>query len=167
MQVKYSGDPIKAMVDEIYGTLQLNHGNIEYLRDQAILTLLNEYVGKKNKEALDRLPGETTVYRSCDTICKASTTSSADEILYPQKYLNSLKFSGLPNHELKVKEGVPIMLLHKLNPKKGLCNRTRFIVTRCYKFLIEGLIITGNKMGEKTYIPRISMSPADKALPFQ
>ncbi|KAK1369075.1 ATP-dependent DNA helicase [Heracleum sosnowskyi] len=137
MQVEYSGDPVKAIVDEIYGTLQLNHGNIEYL-----------------------------LYTSCDSICKASVTSSADEVLYPTEYLNSLRFSGLPNHELKVKEGVTIMLLRNLNPKKGLCNGTRLIVTRCYKFLIEGLIITGNKMGEKAYIPRISMTLTDKALPF-
>lgn len=166
MQVKYSGDPVKAMVDEIYGTLQLNHGYIEYLRDRAILTPLNEYVGKINEEALDRLPGNVTIYKSCDTICKASASSGADEILYPPEYLNSLKFSGLPNHELKVKEGVPIMLLRNLNPKKGLCNGTRLIVTRCYKFLIEGLIIIGNKIGETAYIPRINMSPADKELPF-
>lgn len=58
------------------------------------------------------------------------------------------------------------MLLRNLNPKKGLCNGTRLIITLCYKFLIEGLIITRNKMGEKTYIPMISMTPTDKALPF-
>lgn len=107
-----------------------------------------------------------TVYQSCDTICKASATSTADKVLYPPEYLNSLKFSGLPNHELKVKERVPIMLLRNLNPKKGLSNGTRLIIMRCYKFLIEGLIITGNKMGEKAYIPRISMTSTDKALPF-
>ncbi|KAK1362581.1 ATP-dependent DNA helicase [Heracleum sosnowskyi] len=149
MQVEYSGDPVKkAIVDEIYGTLQLNHGNIEYLRDRAILTPLNEYVAKINEEALDRLPGDATFYTSCDSLCKASVTSSADEVLYPTEYLNLLRFSGLPNHELKVKEGVAIMLLRNLNPKKGLCNGTCLIVTRCYKFLIEGLIITGNKMLE-------------------
>lgn len=58
------------------------------------------------------------------------------------------------------------MLLRNLNPKKGLCNGTRLIVTRCYPFLIEALIITGNKIGDTTYIPRISMSPADKTFPF-
>ncbi|KAK1357510.1 hypothetical protein POM88_050766 [Heracleum sosnowskyi] len=83
MQMEYSGDPVKAIVDEIYGTLQLNHRNIEYLRDRAILTPLNTYVAKINEEALDRLHGDATVYTSCDSICKASVTSSADEVLYP------------------------------------------------------------------------------------
>lgn len=112
------------------------------------------------------LPGESKIYKSCDTICKGSSTSDNAEVLYPSEYLNSLKFSGLPNHELELKVGTPIMLLRNLNPKRGLCNGTRLIVTRCYPFLLEDLIITGNKIGELTYIPRISMSPADKTLPF-
>lgn len=94
------------------------------------------------------------------------TVVDSAEVLYPNEYLNSLKFSGLPNHELELKTGTPIMLLRNINPKKGLCNGTPLIVTRCYPFLLEALIITGNKIGELTYIPRISMSPADKTLPF-
>lgn len=165
--LNYTGDPIKAIVDEIYGSLHHNHGNPEYLRQRAILTPLNEHVEKINREVLDRLPGDLKIYKSCDTLCKGSSVGGSDETLYPTDYLNTLKFSGMPNHELELKEGVPIMLLRNLNPKKGLCNGTRLIVTRCYTFVIEGLIITGNKIGEKVYIPRISMSPADKTIPFK
>ncbi|KAK1352061.1 ATP-dependent DNA helicase [Heracleum sosnowskyi] len=167
IRVDYSGDPVKAIVDEIYPDLQQNHGDAEYLRGRAILTPLNEYVEKINREVLNRLPGSTKIYKSCDSICKGSATSAADDTLYPPEYLNTLKFSGMPNHEIELKEGVPIMLLRNLNPKKGLCNGTRLIVTQCYPFLIEGLIITGNKVGEKVYIPRINMTPADKAIPFK
>ncbi|KAK1361035.1 hypothetical protein POM88_045509 [Heracleum sosnowskyi] len=149
IDVVYSGDPIKAIVDEIYADLNEKHGCLDYLCDRAILTPLNEYMDKINQEVLKRLPGTTQVYKRCDTICKGSSTNAFDEVLYPPEYLNSLKFSGLPNHELEIKLGVPIMLLRNLNPKKGLCNGTRLIVTRCYPFLIEGLIITGNKIGEK------------------
>lgn len=55
------------------------------------------------------------------------------------------------------------MLLRNLNPKKGFYNG-RLIVTRCYPFLIEALVITGKKIGTTTYIPRINMSPADKTI---
>ncbi|WOG89434.1 hypothetical protein DCAR_0208672 [Daucus carota subsp. sativus] len=166
VQVTYSGDPVKAIVDHIYKDLDEGHGSLEYLRDRAILTPLNEYVDKINREVLERLPNSSRVYKSSDTICKGSSTNEGDEILYPAEYLNSLKFSGVPNHELELKVGVPIMLLRNLNPKKGLCNGTRLIVTQCCPFVIEGMIITGNKTGEKTYIPRICMSPADKTMPF-
>lgn len=122
---------------------------------------------KINREVLNRLPGSIKTYKSCDSICKGSVTGSSDETLYPPEYLNTLKFSGMPNHEIELKEGVPIMLLRNLNPKKGLCNGTRLIVTQCCPFLIEGLIITGNKIGKKVYIPRINMTPADKTIPFK
>lgn len=157
---------MEAIVNEIYGDLHCRHGELEYLRDRAILTPLNEDVEVVNINVLQMLPGETKAYKSCDSICKGSSASESDEILYPQEYLNSLKFSGLPNHEIQVKIGAPIMLLRNLNPKKGLCNGTRLIVTRCYPFLIEAMIITGNKIGNTTYIPRITMSPADKTFPF-
>lgn len=162
--LKAAGDPLQAMVNEIYGQLGGSHEPMEYIRDRAILTPLNEYVEAVNNEVLHRLPGDLKIYRSYDSICKGASTA-VDEILYPPEYLNSLKFSGLPNHELQVKVGAPIMLLRNLNPKKGLCNGTRLIVTRCYQFLVEARIITGSKIGEITYIPRISMSPADKTFP--
>ncbi|KAL8106856.1 hypothetical protein AgCh_023594 [Apium graveolens] len=99
-------------------------------------------------------------------VAEASSNGVGDEVLYPPEYLNSLKFSGVPKHEIQVKIGAPIMLLRNLNPKKGLCNGTQLIVRRTYPFLIEALIITGNRIGDITYIPRINMSPADKILPF-
>lgn len=166
LQLKYEGDPVSAIIDEIYGDLSKNHGNAAYLHDRAILTPLNQHVEVINREVLKRLPGESKIYTSCDTICKGSTTSDAAEALYPTEYLNSLKFSGMPNHEIEVKNGAPIILLRNLNPKKGLCNGTRLIVNRCYSFLIEAVIITGNRTGQTVYIPRITMTPADKTYPF-
>ncbi|KAK1365937.1 ATP-dependent DNA helicase [Heracleum sosnowskyi] len=95
---------------------------------------------------LQRLPGDFKEYESCGSICKGSSTSEADEVLYPPEFLNSLKFSGMPNHEIKVKIGAPVMLLRNLNAKKGLCNDTRLIITRCYPFLIEAVIIMGKRI---------------------
>lgn len=72
----------------------------------------------------------------------------------------------MPNHNIKVKVGATIILLSNLNAKKGLYNGTRLIITRCYSFLIEAMIIMGKRIGEMTYIPRITTCPTDKTLPF-
>jgi ATP-dependent DNA helicase PIF1 len=48
--------------------------------------------------------------------------------LYSVEFLNILQFSGITNHKLKLKVGVPILLLHNLNQSIGLCNGTRLIV---------------------------------------
>lgn len=114
---------------------------------------------KINRKVLSRLTGSTQIYIRCDSICKGSASCSSDETLYPPEYLNTLRFSSMPNHETEVNEGVHIMLLRNLNPKKGLCNGTRLIVTRYYPFFIEGLIIV--------YIFRINMTPTDKTIPFK
>ncbi|XP_074356468.1 uncharacterized protein LOC141696187 [Apium graveolens] len=164
--VNYLGDAIEAIVNEIYKDLLHRHEDVEYLRNRAVLRPLNEHVDSVNVTVLCRLPGEFKVYKSYDSICKGSSTSEADQVLYPPEYLNSLKSSGMPNHEIEVKVGAPLMLLRNLNAKKGLCNGTRLIITRCYPFLIEALIITGTRIGDTTYVPRITMCPADKAVPF-
>ena len=44
-----SDDPLQSMVNEIYGHLEEEHVNMEYIRDRAILTPLNEYVEAVNK----------------------------------------------------------------------------------------------------------------------
>jgi ATP-dependent exoDNAse (exonuclease V) alpha subunit len=71
--------------------------------------------------------------------------------------------SGLPDHHLRLKVGVPIMLLRNLDPSKGLCNGTTLIVTQLTHRIIEAQIITGKATRSKAYIPRkISVSTAPK-----
>jgi ATP-dependent DNA helicase PIF1 len=50
--------------------------------------------------------------------------------LYLVEFLNTLQFSGIANHKLKLQVGVPILLLRNLNQLVGLCNGTRLIINR-------------------------------------
>lgn len=58
LQVAYDGDPVCAIVNEIYADLNVKKGDITYLRNRAILTPLNENVEVINQEVLKRLTGE-------------------------------------------------------------------------------------------------------------
>jgi ATP-dependent DNA helicase PIF1 len=86
--------------------------------------------------------------------------------LYPVEFLNTLQFSDIANHELELKVGVPILLLHNLNQSIGLCNGMRLIVKRLGQRVIEAEIITGNNVGKRVFIPRIIMSPSGTNWPF-
>ncbi len=58
------------------------------------------------------------------------------------EFLDTLQFSGIANHELELKVGVPILLLHNLNQAIGLYNGTRLIVKRLGQRVSEAEIIT-------------------------
>ena len=50
----------------------------------------------------------------------------------------------------------------------GLCNGTRLIVTQLLPHVIEGRIITGNKIaGHPVWIPRMFVTPPDTKFPFR
>ena len=87
-------------------------------------------------------------------------------VLYPVEYLNTLNANNFPCHKLKLKVGVPIMLLRNLNQSLGLCNGTRLIITNLGHNVIEALIITGTHTGQTTYIPRINLTTRGCRWPF-
>jgi len=86
--------------------------------------------------------------------------------LYLVEFLNTLQFGGITNHKLKLKVGVPILLLHNLNQSIGLCNGMTLIVKRLGQRVIEAEIITRNNVGKRVFIPRIIMSPSGTNWPF-
>jgi len=95
------------------------------------------------------------------------STSSDSYNTITFEFLNSLTMSGLPNHRIKLKIGVPIMLLKNLDQAEGLCNGSRLIVTRLANHVIGAKMITCNEDGQEIYIPRMSMSPSQSPWPFK
>ena len=77
----------------------------------------------------------------------------------PPQLLYSLKISGLPNHCLGLKVGVPVILLKNLNQSIGLCNGTRLVVSKLSDRVIEAKVISGSKVGDAALIPRIDLTP--------
>ncbi|AET04150.1 transmembrane protein, putative [Medicago truncatula] len=63
--------------------------------------------------------------------------------------------------------GVPIMLLRNLDITTDICNGTRLILTKMRIYILEGRVISGSNIGEKVYIPRLSMTPSDTRIPFK
>ncbi|KAJ1283306.1 hypothetical protein BS78_03G118400 [Paspalum vaginatum] len=161
-----TGNKIQALVETTFLEFisKFNHPN--YLKDRAILATTNEIVEEINEYMIRLVPGLETEYFSADTISKCTDTCNDVDILYPIEYLNSLNANNFPTHKLKLKVGVPIMLLRNLNQTLGLCNGTRLIVTNLGENVIEAVIITGTHNGEKTYIPRINLTTRGYRWPF-
>ncbi|XP_074361953.1 uncharacterized protein LOC141702153 [Apium graveolens] len=161
-----SKNSMEAIVAEVYPSLLENYKDPAYLKERAILTPKNETVYELNDFLMNMIPGEGRTYLSSDSVCKASIKAD-DDLLYPTEFLNSLRFSGVPNHDIRLQEGTPVMLLRNLNQSGGLCNGTRLIVTRLGKWSIRADIISGTKIGQNVTIPRIIMSPKESKWPFK
>ncbi|SDA01409.1 BZ3500_MvSof-1268-A1-R1_Chr10-1g02637 [Microbotryum saponariae] len=60
-------------------------------------------------------------------------------------YLHSINPSGdFPAHHLRLKEGIPVVLLRNLDPDAGLCNGTCLIVLHARSQVIPAIILTGD-----------------------
>ena len=82
-------------------------------------------------------------------------------------FLNSVKVSGLSNHKLRLKIGCPVMLLRNIDPIGGLMNDTRLQITQMSPFILQAMILTGDRVGHLVLIPRLKLAPSDTKLPFR
>ncbi|XP_076912261.1 uncharacterized protein LOC143570511 [Bidens hawaiensis] len=124
--IKDSVDPISKLFDFVYPDILQNYENKHYFQDRAILPPTNEIVDEINDSLLKFFLGDEVEYLSSDTICKSEyINDTVDTALYFPELLNGLRISGLPNHKLVLKVGVPVMLLRNLNQKEGLYNDHR------------------------------------------
>ena len=74
----------------------------------------------------------------------------------------------MPAHELKLKKGMPLMLLRNLSPIEGLCNGTRLILHEVMpgRRLLRCEIATGKHRGNMVFIPRIILDADEDVFPF-
>lgn len=82
------------------------------------------------------------------------------------EFLNSITPMGMPPHQLNLKKGCCVMLLRNLCPKSGLCNGTRMIVEDMERNLVRCTIFSGERKGERVFIPKIAMDCKNSDLPF-
>lgn len=86
---------------------------------------------------------------------------------FTTEFLNDIKCSGVPNHVLTLKVGVPVMLMRNIDQANGLCNGTRLMVNELCQNVIGATVITGKNIGDKIYIPRMNLIPSDPSFPFK
>ncbi|XP_052622627.1 uncharacterized protein LOC111883205 [Lactuca sativa] len=158
-----SHEPIGSLIKFVYPSILENYTNINYFQERAILAPKNEVVQEINDRLLKKFPRDEVEFLSSGSICESEFVHDQfDANLYSPDVLNGLKVSGLPNHKLVLKIGVPVMLLRNVDQKNDLCNGTRLQVISLGKRVIEARLITGTNIGNRTFIPRMSLTPSKK-----
>ncbi len=100
-----------------------------------ILAPKNIDVDEVNNAILKSLSEKLHTYLSIDSLALIEEGASGGvrvsmDSLYLVDFLNTLQFSGIANHKLEFKVGVPILLLCNFNQSIGLCNYTMLIIKR-------------------------------------
>ena len=103
----------------------------------AIMTLLNEDVDEINDICLEKFPGRVFEMKGSDEIEYASKNQSSLRI--PEKRLQNQAPKRWASHCLKLKKGMPLMLLKNLNVRNGLANGTklRLLEIHSHYLLVE------------------------------
>jgi ATP-dependent DNA helicase PIF1 len=107
------------------------------------------------------LPSEDKQYLSCDSICQCDEDVGIDRRWITTEFLNDIKCSRMPNHKLRLKLGVPVMLLRNIDVSSGLCNGTRLMIVELGKNVIGADIVNGPHHGDRVYITRSNLIPSD------
>ena len=157
-----SQDPAD-IIDHVYPNLRASEtpANVE---GSAILTPLNKDVDFLNELAMERVRGNTKTLYSIDSVVDNGDGQSE---FYSEEFLNNINVSGLPVHKLKLKVGVPIMVLRNLAPLKGVCNGTRLRVDKIGKYVLTTTILTGPMKNTLFFVPRITLAMKHCKYPFQ
>ncbi|XP_076931482.1 uncharacterized protein LOC143596652 [Bidens hawaiensis] len=165
--IPYTDNALTELIRLIYDNDTLKNPDATTLSRKAIVCPTNNMVHEINSMVLDMAAGPTKTYTSIDSVVPHPGDNTDIDVLYPVEYLNLLNFNGLPTHVLELKFNSPVVLLRNLNPKDGLCNGTRLIVTQLLPAIVEVQIMTGKFIGRKVYIAKISLTYKDKELPFE
>jgi hypothetical protein len=125
----------RELIDLTFPDLKTNQSDVT---SRVITACTNKKADEINNIATDVMPGEAIELLSID-----STIKDSQQANYPTEFLNTLSVSGLPPHKLRVKIGLPIIMLRNLNPNAGLCNGTRLVVKTLHTKFIEATIAIG------------------------
>ena len=149
------------LVSEVFNNFSENSRDIDWVRGRAILCPANEECTEINKILIEKLPGDKTVYKSCDAV------NQTEAHMYPTEFLNTIDLQGIPPHSLELKPGAVIILLQNINPSEGHVNGTRYVIQNLLPHVIDAVAISGSNIVAKIFLPRIWLHSQDSILPFE
>ncbi|KAM3238169.1 hypothetical protein P3L10_013199 [Capsicum annuum] len=113
-------DPISAIVNSTYPDFYSHYSDVTCLQKRAILAPTLDMVELINEHRVSLNQSEGITFFSLDTICLSEETFTGLEQAHTPEFLNTINCSGIPNHTITLKVGVPAMLLRIIDQSSGL-----------------------------------------------
>ena len=157
---------IDELCDELYPQALLHKAVTSHsaLIGRAILAFKNDTVNDFNDKLLDRMPGTEYRFEAINTVQYNDDVNQAEH--YAVEYLQSINLASLPPSCLRLRIGVPLILIRNLSPKQGMCNGTRLRLLGISRNCLQVAILGGKWDGEIRLLRRIKLTTTDEDLPF-
>lgn len=153
---------LEALINHVYPDVQnISRKSIEWISERAILAPTNESADEINQVLMENFMADEMIFKAIDTV-----VDKEDACQFPVEFLNSLNVPGIPSYSLKLKVGLPVILMRNIKPPR-LCNGTRLRVRKLNNNVVEAEILTGCGLGETVFIPRIPLIPTDYPVNFR
>ncbi|XP_015945312.1 uncharacterized protein LOC107470423 [Arachis duranensis] len=140
--------------------------NESHLKGQAILAPTINVIDEVNDYLTALNNNECKTYVGSNT-CVSEGGVNAIEAIHTPEFLAIIRFLGVPNHEMKLKVGCPVMHIRNIDHSPGFCNGTWLIITILGEKVIEVKLLNSKNYVDKVVIPRITLTPSDVRLPFR
>ncbi|XP_057758182.1 uncharacterized protein LOC130977382 [Arachis stenosperma] len=160
-------DLIVSIYKATYSKMFLGVNCVSHLKERAILASTLHMVDEIISFMMSLNSEDSKTYYSSGTACQSEVHNDLLASVHTPEFLNSIRCSGVPNHELTLKVGTPIMLLRNIDHSAGLCNGTRLVVSKLGRHIIEARSFLGSGNGDKVFIPRMTLTPFDQRIPFR
>ena len=154
-----------SLIDKIFPVEEADNETL--FSSRAILCPRNKDAIEMNSVVLTRLPGQERCYSSVDSLEQIEGMSEEEAENYPIEFLNSLTPTGMPNHNLFLKEGAICMLLRNIDTNDGQTNGTRIIIRHMHTHYLDVEVLTGVSKGKRVLLPKMSLVPSDSDIPFK
>ena len=156
-----SAHVVEDLISHVYPEL-VKKEPISNFENRCILAPRNTETYDINAAVLDLFPGREYDLWAVDHALDPETLLENDSDYSPE-ILHSFTPSGFPAARLTLKIGCPVMVLRNLQPREGVCNGSRGIVTRISTRIVEVLLFNGTTV----LVPRIKLISADLDVPFK
>ena len=153
-------DPFAEIGRRVFPDHETRYTDERYLLEGDVLAAKNEDADRVNIAVMGRPDGVAVELKSADIVSREGGKG-----IYPSEFLNSLDITGLPPHCLRLKIGMPVMLLRNLNPDHDMCNGTKAIVRRISQRCVEIDLFPGKYSGSREFIPMPPLRTPDRDIP--
>ncbi|CAN0034246.1 unnamed protein product, partial [Ectocarpus fasciculatus] len=104
---------------------------------RGVISTHNDSVARVNAAVLARVDGETYTLRGRTMLDHEHLDPDVDDFFRMSQFLNQVEHSGVPSHEISLKERVVVMLCRNLSIDDCLTNGTKVVVVAIQPYTLQ------------------------------